>query len=143
VTVRAERVIDVAAAPEAVWPVLNDHRKRAEAISVVDAFTADGDRATWHLELPIPLIGKTITVHTETVERDRPRYVRFVGDGPALTVTGEHEIEPTETGSRIHNRFVVDGDLPGIERDFKRHLDGELDNLEAVIRASADPGQDG
>ncbi|MFB6255991.1 MAG: polyketide cyclase, partial [Haloplanus sp.] len=35
---------------------------------------------------------------------------------------------------RLHNEFVVDGRLPGVERFFKKRLDTELDNLESALR---------
>ena len=54
-------------------------------------------------------------------------------------MTGEHTIEATETGSRLVNEFVVDGRVPGVERFFKRNLDGEMENLERALRRAVDP----
>jgi hypothetical protein len=51
-----------------------------------------------------------------------------------MRVQGEHELEATDTGCRLHNRFVVDGKVPGLERFFKRNLDDELTNIERAIR---------
>ncbi|GAA0199610.1 SRPBCC family protein [Haladaptatus pallidirubidus] len=134
-TVRVERTFELSVPPEDVWEFLADPKRRASAISVVADYDAhEGHRATWHIELPIPFVNKTIPVETEDVAREEPRYVKFVGRSSALRVTGEHEIEPTGKGCRLINRFVVDGRVPGIERYFKKHLDDELQNLEEKLR---------
>ncbi len=134
-TVRIERVFELSAPPEAVWEFIADPERRARPISVVTEFETTGDRtATWHVKLPIPVINRTVAVETEEIERDEPRYVKFVGRSRAMRVQGEHVLEPTETGTRLTNRFLVEGKLPGVERFFRRRLDGELDNLEDAIR---------
>ena len=138
-TTRVERVFEISKPPEEVWAVIADPEKRARPISVVDSFETTGDRtAVWHVSLPIPRLNRTIRVETEDVEIDPPRYVRFVGRSKAMDVRGEHLLETTETGTRIVNRFTVDGRLLGVERYFKRKLDGELANLEASIREELD-----
>lgn len=134
-TARIERVFEIPASPEAVWAVISDPEKRARSISVVDEFeTTDDGTTIWHVSLPIPGIGRTIRVKTEDVEVDEPSYVRFVGRSKAMDVQGEHRLEATEAGTRITNRFRVDGRFPGVETYFKRKLDGELSNLEALVR---------
>ncbi|SFR44146.1 SRPBCC family protein [Halogeometricum limi] len=136
-TVRVRRAFEFDAPPEAVWEFIADPAKRAEAISVVERYEVDEDTgsATWHVSLPIPLVKSTAPVETEDVQRDPPRYVKFVGKSKLMRVTGEHTIEETETGSRLVNEFIVDGRLPGVEQFFKRNLDRELENLEAALRA--------
>ena len=136
-TVRVERTFDLPVPPEEVWGFIADPACRAKAISVVADYDLkdDGRRATWHIELPIPFVNRTISVETEDVTREKPRYVKFVGKSSAMHVTGEHEIEETEDGSHLHNRFVVDGKIPGVERYFKKHLDDELTNLEHALRS--------
>lgn len=139
-TVTVERTFEVDASPEAVWDLLSDPARRAEAISVVEDFEITGDRtATWHVRLPLPLLRRTVAVETEELERDPPRFVSFVGRSPAMTVEGEHRIDRTDEGSRIVNRFVVDGRIPGIEQFFTRNLDRELANLEAAFQDSPSP----
>ena len=134
-TVRVERTFDLAVGPEDVWEFIADPEKRAGAISVVaDYELVDENESIWHIKLPIPFLDRTVPVETEDVERDPPRYVKFVGRSSALRVTGEHEIQETDDGSRLVNRFTVDGKMPGVERYFKKHLDDELDNLEAALR---------
>ena len=134
-TVRVSRTFEFEVPAERVWEFIADPAKRAEAISVVEDFSVDGDgAATWHVRLPIPLIDSTVTVETRDVTRDPPRHVEFTGRSRVMSVSGEHTIEPTESGCRLHNEFVVDGRLPGVERFFERHLDAELDNLEAALR---------
>ncbi|GAA0658895.1 SRPBCC family protein [Salarchaeum japonicum] len=127
-TVRVERTFDLDAPPEDVWAFIADPTRRASAISVVDSFEQDGDVTTWHVRVPV--VNRTIPVETRDVEREDGEYVKFVGKSKVLRVTGEHRIEPRECGgTRLHNEFVVDGRLPGVERFFKRNLDEELDNL--------------
>ena len=136
-TVRVGRTFEFEAPVDDVWAFIADPEKRADAISVVDDYdlhAEDGRRATWHVRLPIPMLDATVTVETEDVTRDPPRYVEFVGRSRAFNVTGEHTIEGTPEGSRLHNEFTVDGALPGVERFFKRNFDDELDNLEAALR---------
>ncbi|MFD1512060.1 SRPBCC family protein [Halomarina rubra] len=134
-TVRVERTFDLDAAPEAVWAFIADPRKRAEPISVVDEFEETGEgTATWHVKLPIPLINRTATVETRETDVEPPEYVRFVGRSKVMRVVGEHELVLHENGTRLVNRFTVDGKLPGVEKYFERNLDGELDNLEAALR---------
>ncbi len=135
-TVRVERTFDLPVPPEKVWGFIADPECRAKAISVVSDYdlNEDGTRATWHIELPIPFVNRTIPVETEDVTREKPRYVKFVGRSSAMRVTGEHEIEETDDGCQLHNRFVVEGKVPGIERYFKKHLDEELTNLERALR---------
>ncbi len=136
-TVRVERSFELPVPPERVWEFIVDPEQRARSISVVSDFTLDdedGRQATWKVDLPIPLVNRTASVETEDVRRDPPEYVKFVGRSKLMRVTGEHEIEATEEGSRITNRFVVDGRLPGVERYFEKNLDDELANLEAAIR---------
>ena len=134
-TVRVERTMTVAASPERVWEFIGDPDQRARPISVVEEWEIhDDDRATWHVRLPIPVIDRTIAIETEDVERREPEYVRFLGKSRVLRVQGEQELEPTDDGgTRVTNRFVVDGKLPGVERFFKRNLDGELQNLERAL----------
>ncbi|WP_458205295.1 SRPBCC family protein [Haladaptatus sp. NG-SE-30] len=134
-TVRVERTFDLPVPPEEVWEFIADPKRRASAISVVADYDAgSGNRATWHIELPIPFVNRTIPVETEDITRKEPEYVKFVGRSSAMRVTGEHEIEPTDEGCRLANRFVVEGRVPGIERYFKKHLDDELTNLEDALR---------
>ncbi|TYL40524.1 polyketide cyclase [Natronococcus pandeyae] len=131
-TVRVDRSFEVPAPPERVWEFISDPANRAQAISVVQEYSVDdvnGRRATWHVELPIPLVRKTIAVETEDITRRPPEYVKFTGNSKGMTVTGEHTIVETEGGSRLENHFVVDGKLPGVEKFFKRNLDEELENL--------------
>ena len=137
-TVRVERTVEVRAPPERVWEFIADPEQRARAISVVVDYTITGKSATWQIELPIPIIKQTIEVETEEVERDPPRFVKFVGRSRFMRVVGEHEIEPTESGSLVASRFVVDGRLPGIESYFKKNLDRELANLEAALKAEVE-----
>lgn len=135
-SVRVRRTIDVGAPPEAVWEFIADPELRASGISVVSDFEledADGTAATWYVQLPIPLLNRTVAVHTEDVERRPPEYVKFVGRSKVMNVTGEHTIEETADGSRLINEFAVDGRLPGVERFFKKNLDGELENLERTL----------
>lgn len=138
-TVRVERVSEVAAPPERVWEFIADPAQRARAISVVADYTLHDDGATWKIELPIPLVRQTIDVETQDTERDPPRFVKFVGRSRFMRVLGEHEIEATEGGSRVTSRFVVDGRLPGIEGYFRTNLDRELDNLDAALRREVEP----
>ncbi|MCU4741863.1 SRPBCC family protein [Halobacteria archaeon AArc-m2/3/4] len=137
-TVRVERSFEVDASPERIWEFIADPEFRARAISVVREYSVDdpdGRRATWHVALPIPFVNKTVTVETEDVTRRPPEYVKFVGSSRVLDVTGEHEIVETEDGTRLENSFVVDGKVPGVERFFKRNLDGELENLRTELEA--------
>lgn len=138
-TVRVERVFDIPAPPEEVWDIIADPKKRAEPISVVESFETTGERtAVWHVSLPIPRLDRTIRVETEDIELDPPTYVRFVGRSKVMDVRGEHVLEATDAGTRLTNRFTVDGRFPGVERYFKRKLDGELDNLETAIHEELD-----
>jgi len=133
-TVRVERVVLVPAPRDDVWAFIDDPEKRARPISVVSDFelAADG-HAVWYLKLPIPLVDRTIRVDTEETERTPPEYVEFVGRSRVMRVVGEHELEAVENGTRLTNRFVVDGTVPGVERFFKRNMEREFDNLENAI----------
>ncbi|MFC7042765.1 SRPBCC family protein [Halonotius sp. GCM10025705] len=138
-TVRVSRTFEFDVPGEQIWAFIADPEQRAGAISVVDTFTIhDDSRATWQVRLPIPLLNSTVTVETEELIREPPTRVKFEGRSRALRVTGEHTITDTEDGCQLHNEFVVDGQLPGVERFFKRNLDAELDNLEAALRADID-----
>jgi carbon monoxide dehydrogenase subunit G len=133
-TVRAERVVTIPAPREDVWAFIDDPEKRARPISVVTEFEIDEDgHAIWHLKLPIPIINRTIEVETEERRRDPPRYVEFVGRSKVMRVVGEHELEETDGGTRLTNRFIVEGKLPGVERFFKRNMEAEFDNLQDAI----------
>lgn len=136
-TVRVERTFHLAAPPDDVWAFIADPEKRARPISVVEEFEVTGERtARWHVALPIPYTDRTIAVDTEDTRVEEPRYVEFVGRSKAMNVQGEHTLEATDDGgTRLINRFVVDGRVPGVERYFKGKLDGELENLERAIRA--------
>jgi carbon monoxide dehydrogenase subunit G len=134
-TVRVERTFDLAATPEELWALISDPEKRVTPISVVEDFEITGERtATWYVEIPIPVVRRTISVETEEVERDPPNYVKFTGRSKVMHVVGEHRIEATDTGSRLVNRFTVDGRVPGLEKFFKRNLDRELQNIEDAFR---------
>ncbi len=134
-TVRVERVIDVPAPPADVWSFIADPEKRARSISVVTDYDDLGDgKAVWQVELPVPVINRTISVETEDRTRDPPRYVEFVGKSKVMRVVGEHTLEEQADDTRLTNRFVVDGKLPGVERFFKRNLEAEFDNLERELR---------
>jgi carbon monoxide dehydrogenase subunit G len=134
-TIRVERTFELGAPPEDVWEFIADAEKRAEPISVVTDFEETGERtATWHVKLPIPMLDRTIAIETRETDRREPEYVRFVGRSKVMHVVGEHELEAVDGGTRLTNRFTVDGKFPGVERFFKNNLDEELDNLEAAIR---------
>jgi carbon monoxide dehydrogenase subunit G len=135
-TVRVERVFELPAPPADVWAFIADPEQRARSISVVvDHETNTDDSAVWQVELPIPRIDRTVTIETEDVRREDPEFVKFVGRSRALDVQGEHTLEKNvDGGTRLTNRFVVDGHLPGVETYFKRTLDSELENLEAAAR---------
>mgnify|MGYP000395093400 CR=1 FL=1 len=134
-TVRVERSFEVPVERERVWEFMSDPAQRAGAISVVQEFEVHGDgRTTWHLKLPIPVVRRTIAVETEDEELRPPEYVRFSGRSRVMDVVGEHELAAVEGGTRVDNRFVVDGSVPGVERFFRRNLDGEMDHLEAALR---------
>ncbi len=133
-TVRVERTVDIAAPREAVWEFIADAEKRARPISVVEDFElVDETHANWHIRLPIPVVNRTIRVETEERERDPPRFVEFVGKSRVMRVVGTHELAEISEGTRLTNRFVVDGKLPGVERFFKRNMDDEFDNLESAL----------
>ncbi|WP_338742370.1 SRPBCC family protein [Haloplanus salilacus] len=133
-TVRVQRTFEFETPPDRVWAFISDPGKRAQSISVVHDYEVDGTRATWEIDLDLPVIDRTVTVETEDIEVEEPTYVKFVGRSSVMRVTGEHRIEETATGCRLHNEFVVDGRLPGVERFFKSRLDTELDNLESALR---------
>jgi carbon monoxide dehydrogenase subunit G len=135
-TVRVERTAELPAERDRVWEFLVDPAKRAGAISVVSEFELHdeaGTRATWYLDLPIPLLRKAFAVETEDVTREEPRYVKFTGRSRVMNVIGEHELEEIDDGTRLTNRFTVEGRLPGVESFFERNLDGELENLRRAI----------
>lgn len=135
-TVRISRELTVPASPERVWEFIADPDNRAAAISVVKDWEVDPDGGTiWHVELPIPVISRTIRVETRDRERTRPEKVSFVGQSKVFRVQGEHLLEPTDDGgTRLVSRFVVDGKAPGVESFFKGRLDDELENLETALR---------
>lgn len=136
-TVRVERTFTFDAPAEDVWAFIANPKKRAEAISVVESYEVTDEEnyeAVWRVSLPIPGLGATVPIETEDVERDPPEYVEFVGRSKALRVTGKHRIESDGETTTLHNEFVVDGRLPGVERFFKKNFEEELDNLEAALR---------
>ena len=131
-TVRVERAFELDVPPERVWEFIADPANRARAIRVVVDFEVDPtdeSRLTWHVELPIPFVSRTAAVETRDRRREPPNFVEFTGRSSVMDVTGSHEITETETGSRVANRFVVDGRVPGVERYFRKQLDAELENL--------------
>jgi len=134
-TVRVERAVELAVEPEAVWAFISEPANRARAISVVENWEVDGEETVWHIRLPIPLLDRTVAVRTRDVERVENERVRFVGRSRVMSVEGTHEIERIGGGSRLTNRFVVDGKLPGVERFFRGNLDEEFENLERALRA--------
>lgn len=140
-TVRVERRFTLPATCEEVWEFIADPAQRAGAISVVSDYELtdeDGREATWYIDIPIPFVRRAARVETKDTERDPPRYVEFVGRSRVMRVTGEHSLEETDEGCRLTNEFVVDGNLPGVERFFKKNLDSELENLERSIREYLD-----
>jgi len=143
-TVRVERTFELSVSPEDVWAFISDPEKRADAISVVDSYTRDGDTTTWHVALPIPVVRSTIDVETRDVTVDPPTFVKFVGKSGIFNVTGEHEISGLDDGggSTLTNRFVVDGKVPGVEQFFKRNLDDELDRLQRKLEEDGATGGD-
>ena len=138
-TVEVERSFDVEAPRKEVWDLLSSDENRARAIEVVDRFESNGDETVWHVSLPGPLSGRTMAVRTWDRQRDAPRYVEFVGRATAMDVTGEHELTERETGCRVRNRFVVDGKLPGVERFFRRSIDGEMANIMSLVPTTVRP----
>lgn len=132
-TTTVERTFAVDAPVEAVWELIADPGLRAEAISVVESYTTEGEETVWRLSLPIRMLPGTIAVRTRDVERDPPRYVRFEGDSAVMQVEGEHEITATPEGCEVRNRFVVRGKLPGVERFFERQIDAEIEGLLAMV----------
>ncbi|WP_160135486.1 CoxG family protein [Halococcus salsus] len=134
-TTRVERTFDLDASPDQVWEFITDPENRAEPISVVESFEVhDETHATWHLSIPISVIDSTITVETEDTKRDPPSHVEFVGRSDVMRIIGEHDLEELEEGTRLKNRFTVEGQIPGVEQFFEANFDSELENLESAIR---------
>lgn len=132
-TVRVERTFLLDATPNRVWAFISDPANRAQAISVVTDWSIENGEATWYLELPIPFVNQTFAVRTEEIERVEGERVRFVGRSSVMNVEGEHELLPTDEGTKLVNRFIVDGRLPGVETFFERNFDRELDNLHRAL----------
>jgi len=132
-TVEVERTFEVDTPIEDVWELLADEANRARAIEVVEEFDTGGEETIWQIALPLPVTDRTISVRTWDIERESPNYVEFVGRSKAMDVVGEHELTETETGCRVHNRFVVDGKLPGVERFFERRIDDEIENIRQLV----------
>ncbi|WP_188977609.1 SRPBCC family protein [Halocalculus aciditolerans] len=140
-TVRVERTFDVPASRDAVWAFISDPAKRASAISVVDRYEDRGDAFIWFVKLPV--IGTTVEFETHDVDVRENEYVKFEGKSRVANVVGEHELEDTEGGCRLTNRFVVQGKLPGVERFFEKNLDAELDRLEReLVESVGDESED-
>ncbi len=140
-TVRVERSFELPVRPDQVWEFIAAPENRARAISVVERYSvtdSEGRAVTWHVSLPIPLVRRTVKIETEDIVRRPPEYVEFVGRSKVLDVTGEHEVVETETGTRLENRFLVDGHLPGVEKFFKHNLDSELENLRQELERALD-----
>lgn len=136
-TVRVEQAFVIPAPPEDVWAFISDPGNRADAISVVKDYelhNGEGRHATWHLDLPLRVISKAFDVETEETERRDGEFVTFTGRSSAMRVRGVHRLEAVDGGTRLTNRFVVDGRIPGVERFFERNLPDEIANLEAALR---------
>lgn len=142
-TTTVERVYEINAPIEDVWDLLSDASLRATAISVVEEFHQEGDETVWTVSLPIRLVPGRVRVRTRDVERRPPEYVRFEGTARIMTVTGEHDLAPTDEGCRVTNRFEVDGAVPGVETFFRSHIDDEIDNLLALVASELRSGQAG
>jgi carbon monoxide dehydrogenase subunit G len=133
-TVRVERSFELPVGRAVVWEFISDPAQRASAISVVSEYTVHDDgTATWQIDLPIPIVDRTIAVETEDQTVREPDYVEFVGRSSVMDVVGTHELVELDGGTRLVNTFVVDGSVPGVERFFRRNLDDELDNLETAL----------
>lgn len=125
----------VSAQPTTVWEFIADPAHRAAAISVVEDYELHDDgRATWHVEVPIPLLGQTIAVTTTELTRRPPEYVQFAGSAPGLEITGGHTLSSVAAGTQLHTGLTVAGDLPGTERYFQQQLTQELANIEAALK---------
>lgn len=134
-TTRAQRTVEIAAPPRDIWSFLSDPEKRANSLSVIEEFELkDETHATWYLSVPIPVIDETVIIETEDTTRNPVEYIEFVGRSRLLNVIGEHELEPTDGGTRLDNRFTVEGEAPGIEEYFEQQLDNEFDNFETALR---------
>ncbi|ALG82051.1 SRPBCC family protein [Halanaeroarchaeum sulfurireducens] len=137
-TVRVERTLRVDASPEDIWEFIADPAERARAISVVDRFDRRGETTIWHIDLPIPLVRRTLQVRTKDVERNPPTDVKFRGTSKAFTVTGKHTIAKADHSATVSNVFVVEGRAPGVERFFERNFEEEIGNLERALRRYLD-----
>jgi carbon monoxide dehydrogenase subunit G len=127
--VEVERVVEVEADIDDVWEALADPERRARGISIVETYRVEGEEFVWEVALPLPMVRRTISVRTRDVQREPPTFVRFVGESKAFDVTGEHELEEIDGGTRVRALFSVDGKLPGVETFFERNVDDELQNL--------------
>jgi carbon monoxide dehydrogenase subunit G len=134
-TVRVRRSTDLAIPPETVWEFISDPAERAAPISVVDRFEEIDEGMRWHIALPV--IDRTMAVDTVETHRDPPHSVAFEGRSRLMHVRGRHSLEPTDRGTQLTSRFVVDGRLPGVERFFEKNLDAELENIESALRDRA------
>lgn len=130
--VEREAIVDIDV--ETVWDLLADPEQRAAAIGIVEDHeviddSGDGDEIRWHVSIPVSMIDETIAVRTHETEKRPPEYVEYVGESSVLSMTGEHELEPTEEGARVRNRFTVESSIPGVESYFERTIEDEIDNL--------------
>lgn len=133
-----ERTAELGAAPHEVWELISDPAERAGAISFVKDYEVRNDEATWHVELPIPLLRPRIDLETRDVEKDPLRYVKLIGRSRLLELTGEHWLEPIEGGTRLTVRVRAEAGAPLVEKFMRKKLEDEVDDLLDTLRRRLD-----
>lgn len=142
--IEAERTITLDAPREDVWQFVSNPTTRAETLSIVERYSIDGDgSATWEVDLPIPFIQESFPVETEDSEVKEPKYLKYVGDSKAFSITGEHWINESGGGTFLQLRLTLEAKLPGVELFLSQNIEDEIDNLVRALKRSVEEGETG
>ena len=146
--VRAE--IDLPAGPEQVWDVVMDPHRLREWVTTHEGLEgAAPERLERGSEFKqrLKVGGPSFTVTWKVVECERPRSVRWEGEGPGGSrAFVEYDLSPDGDGTRFGyaNRFELPGGALGRlagravgERVARRESERTLENLKRLLGAQS------
>jgi uncharacterized protein YndB with AHSA1/START domain len=143
--VRAEAELD--APPEEVWTVVMDPRRLGDWVTTHEGLEGDPPNELTEgseFKQRLKVGGPSFTVTWNVVEAERPRHVRWEGEGPGGSKAHvEYGLKP-DGEDRTHFTYANTFELPGGaigrlagravgERVAKREAEKTLENLKALL----------
>ena len=143
---RAESSVDVAAAPEAVFPWLLEEEKVRRWQSGLERYERADDgplRVGSRIHEDLVVSGYSLALELEVVALDPPRRADLRFEGSGFKAVNEYRVEPAAGGARV--TWALQGDATSfkarlissmVQAKLQEKLDGDLARLRDLLASA-------